>query len=125
MSTAFGLKRVKVIALSVEDLDRANDFYGRKLGLARDEESGESNRWILGDLVLLLKPEWMAPTAEPNPRLTIEVEDSRETEKALRAVGATISDPVQLYEDKFLLGSFLDSEGNKFWICSQTASAPS
>ena len=118
MSTAFGFKRVKVIALSVTDLDRANDFYGRKLGLEPDEESGESNRWILGDLVLLLKPDWMAPTAEPNPRLTIEVEDSRKTEEALKSAGAIISDPVQLYDGKFLLGSFLDSEGNKFWICS-------
>ena len=119
MSTTFGFKRVKVIALSVSDLDRANDFYGRKLGLAQDDEFDENNRWVLGDLVLLLKPDWMAPTAEPNPRITIEVEDSRQTEKALKEIGATISDPVQLYEDKFLLGSFLDSEGNKLWICSQ------
>lgn len=119
MSTSFGFKRVKVIALSVTDLSRANDFYGRVLGLQPDNEAGQTDRWILGDMALLLKPGWMAPTADPNPRITIEVENSLETEQALTAAGAAISDPVQLYDGKFLLGSFLDSEGNKLWICSQ------
>jgi len=116
MNSIHGFKRVKVVALSVRDLGRANEFYGKVLGL---ESAGDADRWKLGELDLLLKPEWQTPTAEPNPRLTVEVEDSRETEKTLKAAGVTISDPVQLYEDKFLLGSFLDSEGNKFWICSQ------
>ena len=115
MSTAHGLKRIKVIALSVVDLDRANKFYGETLGL---ESAGEADRWKLGELDLLLKPDWHQPTADPNPRLTVEVEDSLEAEKSLQAAGVTISDPVQLYEGKFHLGSFLDSEGNKFWICS-------
>ena len=119
MSTSFGFNRVKVIALPVNDLDRANDFYGNKLGLAPASEDANNDSWMLGDIRLLLKPDWQAPTAEPNPRLTIEVENSLETETALKEVGATISDPVQLYEGKFLLGSFLDSEGNKLWICSQ------
>jgi hypothetical protein len=30
----------------------------------------------------------------------------------------TISDPVQLYEGKYWVGGFLDSEGNKLWFCS-------
>src|SRR5271163_4255279 len=29
-----------------------------------------------------------------------------------------ISDPVKLYEDRFWVGGFLDSEGNKLWFCS-------
>ena len=115
MSNTHGLRRVKVIALSVRDLDRANKFYGETLGL---ESAGEPDRWTLGELDLLLKPDWQHPTADPNPRLTVEVENSLETENSLKAAGVTISDAVQLYEGKFLLGSFLDSEGNKFWICS-------
>ena len=116
MNTEHGFKRIKVVALSVGNLDRANAFYGETLGL---EPAGDADRWKLGDIDLLLKPDWQTPTAEPNPRLTVEVEDSRKTEASLKAAGVTISDPVQLYEGKFWLGSFLDSEGNKFWICSQ------
>lgn len=118
MSAKFGFKRIKVIALSVKDLARANDFYGNKLGLEPVDEEDKTG-WMMGDIVLLMKPDWLSPTAEPNPRLTIEVEDARQTEAALIEVGATMSDPVQLYDDMFNLGSFLDSEGNKLWICSK------
>ena len=119
MSTKFGFKRVKVIALAVSDLGRANDFYGNRLGLSPYSAEADNDGWVLGELRLLLKPDWQQPTAEPNPRLTIEVENSLETEAALKEAGVTISDPVQLYDGQFQLGSFLDSEGNKLWICSQ------
>ena len=36
------------------------------------------------------------------------------------AVMVVVSDPVQVYDD-FYVGSFLDSEGNKLWICSPVA----
>jgi hypothetical protein len=58
------------------------------------------------------------PTATPNPRVTIETEDARETEKGLRARGIEVSDPVQVYDEGHYVGSFLDSEGNKIWFCS-------
>ena len=58
------------------------------------------------------------PTDDPNPRITLQVEDARETEKQLTDRAVTISDPVKLYEDKFWVGGFLDSEGNKLWFCS-------
>jgi hypothetical protein len=45
------------------------------------------------------------------------LEQALETEKTRRERGVTISDPVQAYDD-FYVGSFLDSEGNKLWICS-------
>ena len=47
-----------------------------------------------------------------------EVDHAPATEQALRARGVTITDPVSLYDEKFLIGSFLDSEGNKLWFCS-------
>jgi hypothetical protein len=50
--------------------------------------------------------------------ITLEVEDARETEKRLKERGVTISDPVKLYEEKFWVGGFLDSEGNKIWFSS-------
>jgi len=60
----------------------------------------------------------MYPTEAPNPRVTIETEDARETEKGLRARGVVISDPIQVYDDVHYVGSFLDSEENQLWFCS-------
>lgn len=116
-----GLLRVKVVALAVSDLDRANRFYGSTLGLEPATENKQAVGFRLEDLVLMLKPvaDWYGrPTAEPHPRITLEVADARATEKALRERGVTISDAVQDY-DGFPVGAFLDSEGNKLWFCSQ------
>jgi catechol 2,3-dioxygenase-like lactoylglutathione lyase family enzyme len=119
MSTAsLGFLRVKVIAFSVADLDRANAFYRDTLGLAPAYEGDEQVGWMLGSTILMLKPNWYAPpTDAPNPRITIATEDARATEAALRERGVRISDPVQLF-DEFYVGGFLDSEGNKLWFCS-------
>jgi hypothetical protein len=119
MSTSpFGFQRVKVIAFSAIDSDRANQFYGITLGLPAAYEGDEQVGYFLGGTILMLKSNWYAsPTKEPNPRVTIATEDALETERALRERGVTISDPVTLY-DEFYVGSFLDSEGNKLWFCS-------
>jgi predicted enzyme related to lactoylglutathione lyase len=116
-----GFQRLKVAALSVVDLDRANDFYSRILGLPPAFEGTEQVGYLLGETIFMLKPNWYAPpTQQPNPRLTIAVDDARRTAEALKARGVTISDPVQLF-DEFWVGSFLDSEGNKLWFCSAAA----
>ena len=118
--SSLGFLRVKVVALAVVDLERANRFYGSTLGLEPAMENGQAAGFRLEDLVLMLKPaaDWYGrPTAEPNPRITLEVVDARATEQALRGRGVTLSDTVQDY-DGFLVGAFLDSEGNKLWFCS-------
>jgi len=116
-----GIQRLKVAAFSVVDLDRANHFYSQTLGLLPAFEGSEQVGYLLGATILMLKPNWYAPpTQQPNPRLTFAVDDARQTEKALKARGVTISDPVQLFDD-FWVGSFLDSEGNKLWFCSAEA----
>jgi catechol 2,3-dioxygenase-like lactoylglutathione lyase family enzyme len=119
MSTSpLGFLRIKVIALSVLELDRANKFYGETLGLPPAYEGTQHVGYLLGQTILMLKANWYAPPTEaPNPRVTIATEDARKTEKALHACGVAISDPVQAYDD-FYVGSFLDSEGNKLWFCS-------
>jgi catechol 2,3-dioxygenase-like lactoylglutathione lyase family enzyme len=115
---ALGFQRLKVAALSVVDLDRANRFYGQTLGLPPAFEGNEQVGYLLGQTIFMLKPNLYAPPTElPNPRLTIAVNDARETENALEARGVRISDPVRLYDD-FWVGGFLDSEGNKLWFCS-------
>ena len=117
-AASLGFLRVKVIAFSVKDLDRANAFYRETLGLAPAHEGDEHVGWMLGSTILMLKPNWYAPpTDAPNPRITIATEDARATEAALRELGVRISDPVQLF-DEFYVGGFLDSEGNKLWFCS-------
>ena len=113
-----GFQRVKVIAWSVTDLDRANKFYGQTLSLAPAYEGSEHVGYLLGQTILMLKTNWYAaPTDLPNPRVTIATDHAPATEEALRARGVTISDPVQTF-DEFYVGSFLDSEGNKLWFCS-------
>jgi len=113
-----GFLRIKVIALSVLDFDRANKFYSETLKLPPAYEGAEQVGYLLGTTILMPKANWYAPPTEsPNPRVTIATEQALETEKALRERGVTISDPVQAYDD-FYVGSFLDSEGNKLWFCS-------
>jgi len=115
--------RVKAVALAVSDVQRAARFYGETLGLPDETARELESAFMLGDTVLLLKPQenWYArPSAELNPRITLEVKDAWATEKVLRERGVTISDPVQVYGAN-PIGAFLDSEGNKLWFCSDTA----
>jgi catechol-2,3-dioxygenase len=118
-ASPLGFLRTKVVALSVRDLDRANKFYGETLGLQPAYEGKEQVGYLLDQTILMLKANWdVPPTDTPNPRVTIETEEARETEKGLRARGVEISDPVQVYDEVHYVGSFLDSEGNKIWFCS-------
>lgn len=116
---SLNLMCVKVIALAARDLTRANAFYAKTLGLAPAILDGQQVGYQVGESILMLKDDWYgAPTAEPNPRITLECADARATEAALRKREVTISDPVDRYDEGFLVGAFLDSEGNKLWFCS-------
>jgi len=109
---------VRGVALPVLDEDRARKFYGEVLKLPVAVQGGEPIGYLFGETILLLKKDWYAPpSAEPSPRVTLEVDDSRATEKELRERGVVISDPAEGYEGSHI-GSFLDSEGNKLWFCS-------
>ena len=112
-----GIQRVKVVALAVIDLTRANRFYKETLGLEPAFEGTEQVGWWLGQVILMLKPDWAMPTEQPNPRITLATEHAPATQEALRARDIVITDEVQVYGD-FYVGSFLDSEGNKLWFCS-------
>jgi len=109
---------VKGLALPVLDEERAKKFYEDVLQLSEAIEDGQPIGYLIGDTILLLKKEWYAPpSAEPSPRVTLQVDDARVTEKELRRREVVIADPVALYGGS-RIGSFLDSEGNKFWFCS-------
>ncbi len=110
---------MKVVALAVRDLARAISFYGETLGLPPASEGGRQVGFELGGTVLMLKDDWYGtPTAEPNPRITLECADARALEAALRGHDVNISDAVELYDGAHYIGAFLDSEGNKLWFCS-------
>lgn len=111
---------MKGIALAVADLDRANRFYGETLALPPDTIRNMKSAYLIGDAIVMLKsPQefYGKPTAELNPRITVETQDAFATEATLKERGVTISDPVTLY-DGTPIGAFLDSEGNKIWFCS-------
>jgi catechol 2,3-dioxygenase-like lactoylglutathione lyase family enzyme len=117
-TSPFGFESVKVVAFPVHDLGRAEKFYGETLALEAVSEKNEHG-FLIGETVIMLKEDFYAtPTELPNPRITIAVTDAPATEKALREQGVVIRDPVQIYDDSYHIGSFLDSEGNKLWFCS-------
>jgi len=112
------VQSIKVIALAVRDLERAERFYGVTLGLPPAYEGAARVGFALGPTILMLKADWYAaPSDMLNPRVTLAVADAPAAEKFLKKRGIAVPDPVQVY-DEFHVGSFLDSEGNKLWFCS-------
>ncbi|NUP87914.1 MAG: VOC family protein [Burkholderiaceae bacterium] len=118
-----GWQELKVVALAVDDLARAADFYRTRLGLEPRPQADGDVGFALGGLTILLKPlAGLGSGAEksPYPRLTIAVADAPRMERDLAARGVAISDAVQRYDDGcYWVGAFLDSEGNKLWFCSE------
>jgi len=113
-----GIIGVKAVALPVIDAARAENFYGEVLGLTAANQPGEPYGYLLGETILLLKPDWYAePSAEPSPRITLQVDDARSVVKILKERGVTIADEAEQTKTGFV-ASFLDSEGNKLWFCS-------
>lgn len=115
------LASIKVLALAVTDFDRAMRFYTDTLALSPAHEDGKPVGVHLGHTILMLKTDLPAqPSVTLNPRVTILTDDARSTEVVLRQRGVSIADTVERYGGA-LVGSFLDSEGNKLWFCSESA----
>lgn len=123
---ALGFRRLKVVALAVNDPARAARFYRDTLGLEPAFEGERQVGFMFAGVIVMLKPTaagWYAqPSAELNPRITFASDDALRTEQELLARKVTISNPVQAYPDEgFHVGAFLDSEGNRIWFCSPLA----
>jgi predicted enzyme related to lactoylglutathione lyase len=107
-----------VVALPVINEERAKNFYEEMLELPVAVEAGEPCGYLLGNTILMLKKEWYAPpSAEPSPRITLEVDDARATVKALKQRDIFVADDA-VSDGNGYVASFLDSEGNKIWFCS-------
>jgi catechol 2,3-dioxygenase-like lactoylglutathione lyase family enzyme len=120
---SLGIQGLKVVALAAQDLERATRFYGETLGLPPAFEGARRVGFSLGNVIVMLKAAddgWYAlPTDQLNPRITLATDHAPDTERALRARGVAIANPVQRYPaEGFHVGSFLDSEGNRIWFCS-------
>lgn len=85
-------QRVDFIGVPVRDLQRADEFYGKTLGLKRNPNSGE--RWVeyeLGDVTLaLISPAAMGPDFEPQPHsmpIALRVDDVEKAKRKLEEAG--------------------------------------
>ena len=111
-----GVERVDFVAVPVQDLKRADEFYGQTLGLRRNSNSGD--RWVeyeLGNVTLaLVSPEAMGPDFEARGHqmpIALRVPDVDDAREKLEAVGiefvhGTIDSAV------CRLATFRDPDGN-------------
>ena len=90
-----GVERADFVAVPVQDLKRADEFYGQTLGLNRNPNS--SDRWVeyeLGNVTLaLVSPEAMGPefTAEGHQMpIGLRVPDVEAARAKLEAEGVEI-----------------------------------
>ena len=109
-------ERVDFVAVPVQDLKRADEFYGQTLGLRRNPNSGP--RWVeyeLGNVTLaLVSPEAMGPEFEAHAHqmpIALRVPDVDEARQKLEALGiefvhGTIDSGV------CRLATFRDPDGN-------------
>ncbi|HKA26814.1 MAG TPA: VOC family protein [Gaiellaceae bacterium] len=121
-----GVERADFIALPVQDLRRADEFYGKTLGLRRNPNS--SDRWVeyeLGNVtVALVSPEAMGPDFRAEGHqlpIGLRVADVDEARVKLEAEGVeflhgTIDSGV------CNLATFSDPDGNKLQLHRRYAS---
>lgn len=86
------VERADFVSVPVRDLARADEFYGKTLGLKRNPNSSE--RWVeyeLGNVTLaFVSPEVMGPDFEPRPHqmpIALRVADVHEARQTLEAAG--------------------------------------
>jgi predicted enzyme related to lactoylglutathione lyase len=110
------VRRVDFIGIPVRDLARADEFYGKTLGLERNPNSSE--RWVeyeLGNVTLgLISPEAMGPDFEPQPHqmpIALRVDDVEEARRKLEAAGVEF--PVETIDSGVChIAPFADPDGN-------------
>jgi catechol 2,3-dioxygenase-like lactoylglutathione lyase family enzyme len=111
------VKRVDFVGVPVRDLERADEFYGQTLGLARNPNSGP--RWVeyeTGNLTIaLISPEAMGPqfleNFQPNTvPIALRVANVEEARKALVDAGVEVADVID--SGVCHIAGFHDPDGN-------------
>jgi predicted enzyme related to lactoylglutathione lyase len=111
-----GVERADFVSVPVQDLKRADEFYGRTLGLRRNPNS--SDRWVeyeLGNVTLaLVSPEAMGPDFEARPNqvpIAFRVADVDEARRKLEAEGVEF--PMETIDSGVChIAPFRDPDGN-------------
>jgi predicted enzyme related to lactoylglutathione lyase len=108
-------ERVDFIGVPVQSLERADEFYGKTLGLRRSPHS--SARWVeyeTGNVTLaLISPEAMGPDFKPQPHsmpIALRVADVEEAKQKLEAAGVEFRDTID--SGVCLIAGFTDPDGN-------------
>lgn len=119
-----GLSKVGQVALTVGDLEKAKDFYGRALGLKPLFAMERLAFYDCGNLRLMLSlPEAGFKPGVAGTVLYFKVEACREAEKALVSRGVTFEQPPHLIarmdSHDLWMGFFRDPDGNPLAIMSE------
>lgn len=111
-----GVARADFIAIPVQDLARADQFYGQTLGLRRNPNSGP--RWVeyeLGNITIaLVSPEAMGPEFEAHGHqmpIALRVPDVDEARAKLEAEGIEFEHGT-IDSGVCHLATFRDPDGN-------------
>jgi catechol 2,3-dioxygenase-like lactoylglutathione lyase family enzyme len=112
-----GAEHVDFVGIPVRDLRRADEFYGKTLGLPRSSHSGE--RWVEYDLenvtLALISPEALGPqfleNFQPNPQpIALRVPDVAEARAKLVEAGVEVADVID--SGVCHIAGFHDPDGN-------------
>ena len=113
-------ERVDFIGVPVQDLKRADEFYGKTLGLERSPHSGA--RWVeyeTGNVTLaLISPEAMGPDFKPQPHsmpIALRVADVEEAKRKLEAAGVEFGDEI-IDSGVCHIAGFRDPDGNALML---------
>ena len=120
----FGLAKVGQVALTVGDLEKAKDFYGRALGLKPLFAMERLAFYDCGNLRLMLSlPEADFKPGVAGTVLYFKVDSAREAEKALVSRGVTFEQPSHLIARMgtydLWMGFFRDPDGNPLAVMSE------
>ena len=116
MTSPVTVERVDFVAVPVRDLARADEFYGKTLGLERSRNSGE--RWVEYETanltIALLSPAAMGPDFEPTPNtgpIALRVPNVEEARQKLQEAGVEFEGEV-IDSGVCHIAGFRDPEGN-------------
>lgn len=106
-------ERVDFVGVPVRDLERADRFYGRVLGLERNPKSGE--QWVeyeTGNVTLaLVKEEFLPGGFTPVPVIALRVPDVAVARAKLQEAGVEFEGEI-IDSGVCHIAGFEDSEGN-------------
>ena len=129
MST-IGVEKVDFVLIPVRDLARADEFYGKTLGLERNPNSGE--RWVeyeTGNVTLaLISPAAMGPRFLEDFKpiwmpIALRVPDVEEAKRRLEAAGVEFQGEV-IDSGVCHIAPFTDPDGNALQLHRRYAPFP-